>query len=96
MFEIIDKWKDKHDIGYSYEGEAGLKRFEKLLNAIGYEEDRTINSRAVVEFLIDNPGAIQALEDWVIEVDLPEWKEGILHDTPDDPDDEEEEDYHNV
>mgnify|MGYP000288235715 CR=1 FL=1 len=48
----------------SYEGERGVRNLEQLCETLGYGQGYMRN-RAVEEFLSDNPGAVQAVVDFI-------------------------------
>lgn len=52
---------------FSFEGESGVKKLEVVLNEIGYKESGFAYGSAVENFLQDNPGAIQAILDFIEE-----------------------------
>lgn len=67
----FDNWADKNN-GYSLEGSAGLKNLCRYVRTLGYKDDFNqlqLSSDACVGdlllFLEDNPGAIEAMLDWV-------------------------------
>lgn len=64
--ELIEKWMDQERI-YSLEGPRGVRNFSNLVRVLGYH--------SFDEFLEDNPGALEALVNWITDSDLPEWKE---------------------
>lgn len=52
---------------FSFEGESGVKKLEVVLKEIGYKESGFAYGSAVENFLQDNPGAIQAILDFIEE-----------------------------
>ncbi len=84
---LIEKWQDAEG---AYHFESNTKNLEKLTEALGYPADAFGSS--VENFLNDNPGAQQAIVDWVAEwLDRNgEWRERIQEIAGTDPDDEDE------
>jgi hypothetical protein len=60
--QLIEKWQD---VEKAYHFEMNTKNLEKLCDQLGYTED--MFGSAVQNFLNDNPGAQQAIVDWVAE-----------------------------
>lgn len=97
--QLVDMWMDQNIKG-SMEGSSGVRRFEKLCEAIGYREGNFLGSEVAIQnFLADNSGAIEALIDWIKEQDCEDWNESLadsldvsLEDDEDD-DDEDDDNY---
>ena len=100
MSDAASRFLDQEGI-YSIDGRSGLENLALLCKGLGYED--TLNQYGqfvkertgqygqlgdIFEFLEDNPGAIQAIFDWVDEQNIPEWDELI----PEEEEEEEEED----
>ena len=66
MDSPVDRWLEEHKF-YSFEGERGLERLNEFCSALGYKESGFKFGSPLEEFLQDNPGAIEALLDWVRE-----------------------------
>ena len=81
--EAIQKWQEHNNV---YHFEMNTRNLEKLVATLGYE--------SVEDFLSDNPGAQQAvvefISDWADRI--PEWKESLLNDISDDDDDDDVDD----
>ena len=77
MEKLIEEWQN-HNNFHRFEGESGVERLNKLTNAIGYKEDGFRFGSSLERFLCDNSGAIDAIIEWIVEQDLPEWKEELL------------------
>ena len=81
---LLDRYIDQEKL-HSFEGERGVKNFAKLVNALGYSD--SINRYGqmaggaclgdIFVFLEDNPGAIEALIDWIGSRRSPEWTEAL-------------------
>jgi len=54
---------------WSWEMSRGVKNLDKVIRAIGYDD--------VQDFLLDNPGAIEALVSWIGEQRVEEWSESL-------------------
>ena len=63
---LVDRWLEEHKF-YNFEGERGLERLNEFCSALGYDESGFQFGSPLEEFLQDNPGAIEALLDWVRE-----------------------------
>lgn len=66
--ELIEKWCELKKY-YHFEMERGVQRVEDLFKTLGYESTHA--------FLMDNPGAIGAIIEWISEQRLPEWREKL-------------------
>lgn len=88
--ELLEKWQDEHRCHHF---ENSTKNLNRIVEAIGYRDD--MFGDALHNFLNDNPGAQEAIRDWIAEwIDRNrEWKELILAEITQEPilDDEEEE-----
>jgi hypothetical protein len=62
--EILQRWKDGNN-AHNFEGESGMKRFEKLCEALGYQETGFRFGTPIERFLSDNSGAIDAILDFL-------------------------------
>jgi len=77
--------------GFSTYGDSGVESMNELAKAIGYNGHSFRYGSPIEEFLSDNPGAMEAIRNWISEAGVPEWEDslkGVLG--PED--DEEEED----
>ncbi len=72
----------------SLEGDRGVSNLESIVEELGY--DGRFQRSVLHDFLSDNPGAQQALYDWIVEQNLPEWCDAIASEL--DIGDEDEED----
>ena len=84
--ELIENFCDENQL-YSFEGDSGLGRFEKLLTAIGYRPHGFKYGSLIEVFLADNPGAIEAIIEWMGERRCSEWEESLSEQV--EPEDEE-------
>lgn len=76
--EVIQKWQNANNI-HRYEGTKGVDNFQKLCRAIGYEDGNYFGyNNEIVNFLSDNPGAIEAMISWIAERENPDWKQNLI------------------
>lgn len=80
---LIQAFKDQNNI-HNFEGERGVKNFEKIIRAIDS------NYSSVHDFLADNSGCIEAMLEWMSKwmdrLQSSEWKENLIKETTFDPD----------
>lgn len=76
--DLYEEWTRQEKI-YRWEGETGVANLEKLAKAIGYEGSVFRFGSPIESFLCDNPGAIEALIEWIVEQGekSPEWRERL-------------------
>jgi hypothetical protein len=77
---------------YHFEGESGVKRLETIVGVLGYTS--FMGQSKLLTFLSDNPGAQEALVNWIGEQRVSEWNDnlaGQLDDEDGQEDDEDEE-----
>jgi len=75
-YKIVDMF-EQHFMT-STEGEKGVKQLENVCEVLGYGEG-FMRNRAIEEFLTDNPGAVEALFQFISEWALrnPEWNDSM-------------------
>lgn len=65
------------------DGEKGVQNLCKILNALGYHDKQYFGQfqggsyGSLIMFLEDNPGAVEAITNWVAEENVDEWAEAI-------------------
>ena len=71
-YEVVDKFMD--NFARHSEGERGVKNLETVCEVLGYGEG-FMRNRAIEDFLTDNPGAVEALFEFISEwaVRNPQW-----------------------
>lgn len=74
MSELVDQFMDQENI-YRMEGEQGIENISRLLEGMGYFEHSFKYGSVLEVFLADNPGALQALVDWISDQHIQEWQE---------------------
>lgn len=78
MCELLEAYQDKQG-HYHFEGERGVERLGKLCKTIGYNDRMCYNSSDVIAaFLADNPGAIDAVVEWIGRQNIPDWKQLMI------------------
>lgn len=88
LSELLEEYTSQEKC-YRLEGSTGVRNLEKIVEALGY--DSRFAGSAIINFLEDNPGAQQAIYDWIAEQNLPEWCESIECELNGDGDFEEDE-----
>ena len=90
--DLVEAWIDEHH-AYNFEGESGLRKLEELCETIGYRESGFKYGDPIESFLCDNPGACQALVEFISEYARgnEEWREGLESSLQSPEDDEDEE-----
>lgn len=96
--ELLEKYMDENNL-YRVEGRAGVTNLCQVARAIGYKDPvyfGQLTSKAAIGdlicFLEDNPGAIEAIYDWIRDNNSPEIRENLEGLVTPDNDDEPEED----
>lgn len=90
LTELVNEWQDENN-AHHFEGTSGVERFRKLCEAIGYKEGNYLGyGHAIENFLSDNPGALEALVNWIQDQDVDEWKESIIQELPEQEEEKEE------
>lgn len=76
--DLYEEWTNQKKI-YRWEGETGVENFEKLVAAIGYSGNQFKYGSPIESFLCDNPGAIEALIEWITDHGerSPEWRSNL-------------------
>ena len=73
LADLIEQWRSENR-AHCMEGVTGVRNLEKLCGVIGYKEGDFIGSEvALMNFLADNSGAIDALLEWMGETENEEW-----------------------
>lgn len=85
--ETLDQYTEQNRM-YHFEGDSGLAKLEKIAEAIGYEKHGFLYGSPLEVFLSDNPGAQQALLEWISDNGTPEWQESLEAELEPEDDDE--------
>ena len=72
------------------EGDGGCEILEELFETLGYRNTGFRFGSPIEHFLSDNPGAQEALVNWIIELELPEWRDALVDALDEEEEDEEE------
>ena len=74
MQELLQRYLDTNKM-YSFEGPRGVKNMEKVMEDVcGYNPDHCSVSE---EFFTDNPGAIEAVVEWIGKQRNADWKDNL-------------------
>ena len=83
MDQLLDKLVDQENL-YRNEGRQGVINTCKIVRALGYKDpnysmqlDRGAYLSDLLLFLEDNPGALEAIGDWIRDQNVPEWKANL-------------------
>jgi hypothetical protein len=76
MFELIEEYCDQKNIR-RWEGDQGLDNLNTLLKTIGYKPEGFKYGSPVEKFLTDNPGAIEALIEFISDAGIDDWGDGL-------------------
>ena len=97
--ELLDAYMEQENL-YRTEGRRGVEALCQLTRAIGYKDPQyfgQLTSKAsigdLICFLEDNPGAIEAIHDWIRDKPCPEFKAALeehVHPVVDEDDDDAE------
>lgn len=96
--DALEAWHDANTT-YHMEGSKGVSNLCKLVAAIGYNDpfrqgslSRGGRTGDLIVFFEDNPGALQAVVDWITEHGTDEWKENLESELPEYDEDSKNED----
>lgn len=62
--KLVSNWRDENRAN-CLEGERGIVALNKLANELGYKEDLFKYGSSLENFLKDNPGACEAIFEWI-------------------------------
>lgn len=94
--ELLDEYQDQEKM-WHFEGDRGLDKLNELTKAIGYRGHGFKYGSSLEEFLSDNPGACEALVEWISEngehgsVEDDSWRENLISNL-NEPEEESEDD----
>lgn len=92
--ELLEVYMDQEKFN-RLEGRAGVENLCKIARVLGYKDTQYFGQFLggcigdLIEFLEDNPGALQAIATWIEEQDLPEWKEAVESELEEESEEEE-------
>jgi len=75
--ELLEEYTDQESI-HRYEGNQGLDNLNKICHAIGYRGHGFKYGSSLEEFLGDNPGACEAIIEWLGEQEIPQFREELI------------------
>lgn len=76
--ELVDEVLDTKNL-HQIEGPRGVKNLNTFVGLLGYSDPAGSSGEhgQLIRFLEDNPGAIEALHNWVAGQRTPEWREAL-------------------
>lgn len=81
--EVVEKYRDQKQLTRT-EGTKGVHNLCELVRALGYKDPQYFGQFSpeasygdLIYFLEDNPGAVEAILDFISEQDSSEWKENL-------------------
>jgi hypothetical protein len=80
--EVFDNFINENNLTRT-EGDKGVQNLEAIAVALGYREESFKYGDPISRFLSDNPGAIEAILEWISESNVPEWAECLEGDEED-------------
>lgn len=75
--ELLEEYQTQEKM-YRFESTTGLKDLNKICNAIGYQESPFAFGSSLEQFLMDNPGAMCAIVDWLSGANGESFKEELI------------------
>lgn len=73
MQELLDKYLTQNKM-YFFEGQRGVRNLERVMQEVcGYSHWSTLQS-----FLEDNPGAMEAILNWIAQQRTSEWQQNLV------------------
>jgi len=76
MSGIVTDYCDSNGF-HCWEGETGVKQIHQLCEDIGYPKAQWLYGDPLHQFLMDNPGAYEALLEWIDENMDEEWEKEL-------------------
>lgn len=64
QYEVMEEYLDAKEF-YSFEGERGVNRLEELAEDLGYKGDGFKYGSPIESLLMDNPGCIETIIEWI-------------------------------
>jgi hypothetical protein len=90
LTDLIEKWRSENR-AYCMEGTSGVRHLQKLCEDIGYKDGQFVGYNvALLNFLADNSGVIDAIIEWIGDQEIEDWKENIRGNLREPPDEDEE------
>ena len=67
----------KHKKFYNFEGSRGVERMAQVFEMLGYSPSSGSRGMTIPNFFEDNPGAIEAVLEWVKAQNFVGWKDNV-------------------
>lgn len=80
--DLLNDYIDQEKL-WNQEGERGIQNLENIVNVLGYAN--------LDEFLSDNPGAIEAILEWIGTQNVTDWKKKLTEAVDEEEQEQEEE-----
>lgn len=74
--EVLDLALDQKGF-YYFEGSRGVERMAQVFEMLGYSPTSGSRGMTIPNFFEDNPGAIEAVLEWVKEQNFNGWKDNV-------------------
>lgn len=74
--EVIDEYVS-HKKMYHFEGDTGVERLNTFTKDMGYDRHGFAYGSPLEAFLSDNPGAQEAIINWIRDQNIKDWKESL-------------------
>lgn len=80
--ELFDRYLD-HKRMWHFESEKGIVQLNTIAKDLGYRDEPFKYGSPIEQFLVDNPGAMEAIVTWIrANMTFPEWQEAIKAQLP--------------
>lgn len=82
LSDLLEKYMDQEKM-YHLSGRKGVENLARVARVLGYKDPQYFGQFQggafgdLIDFFEDNPGALEAVVDWISEQDLPEWREKV-------------------
>ena len=83
MNDALEKFIEENNL-YRIEGRQGVENFAKICRVLGYKDFSSYGQMAggaclgdIFEFLGDNPGCLEAMQEWIMRQKNAEWLEAV-------------------
>jgi hypothetical protein len=86
--DMIEEYRNVYSL-HRLEGDSGIGNLNEILKGIGYRGHQFKYGSPVEAFLSDNPGAMEAILDWIGKQNCEEWRDEILTYLPEKGEEEE-------
>lgn len=75
--EVLNEYMYQNKF-HHFEGSTGVKRLQKLVTNMNPDYSGRFSGNSIIDFLEDNPGAIEAITNWIAEQNVDEWKDNLI------------------